>query len=220
MILSDQDILATCKNGTSIAIEPFSEESIQAASYDLRVGDQAASSAEKKVFDLTKTGFIEVKPGDFVIVLTHERLMLNEQHAGRFGLTSSYARKGLLATVAPQVDPGFRGRLIIGLTNLSSKPIVVPHNDRFLTIEFHRLEQPSSSPYDGPYQGRDKLSPEDIKTVMEREYMSQPEMMRTLETLVSTVEELKQTVSWRLPLILGAIVAAGFVLTGILASLL
>ena len=212
MILSDQDILSTCKSGSSIAIEPFSEKSIQPVSYDLRVGDQAASSAEKKVLDLSKTGFVEVKPGDFVVVITHEKLTLDTQHTGRFGLTSSYARKGLIATVGPQVDPGFQGRLIIGLTNLSTKPIVVPHNDIFLTIEFHRLQKPSSEPYSGRHQGREKLMPEDIQNVMEREYMSQTEMMRTLEALVSTVEGLKHTINWKLPLILGAIIAAAFIL--------
>ena len=42
---------------------------------------------------------------------------------------------------------------------------------------------------------------------MEREYMSQTDMMRTLEALVSTVEGLKQSLNWRLPLIMGAIMA-------------
>jgi len=215
MILSNQDIRTACEAGSSIAIEPFAEELLQPASYDLRVGHQAASSSEKRVFDLAKEGFIEIKPGDFVVVLTHEKLKLDVQHTARFGLTSSHARKGLIATVGPQVDPGFQGRLVVGLTNLSSKPIALPYKDKFLTIEFHRLEQPSLSPYDGPYQNRYELSPEDIKTVIEREYMSQTEMMRTLETLVSTVEglkttmeSLKQTVSWQLP-ILSAIVVVG-----------
>ena len=146
MILSNKDILDTCKNGSSIVIEPFPKELLQLASYDLRVGDQAASLAKKEVLDLTKTGFIEITLGDFVIMLTYEKLALDSQHTARLVLTSSYARKGLLATIGPQVDPDFEGRLIIGLTNLSSKPIVLPYKDRFLTIEFHRLEQPSSTP--------------------------------------------------------------------------
>ncbi len=220
MILSNEDILNTCKNSSSIVIEPFSEELLQPASYDLRVGDQAASSAKKEVLDLTKTGFIEITPGDFVIMLTHEKLTLDLQHTARFGLTSSYARKGLIATVGPQVDPGFEGRLIIGLTNLSSKPIIVPHKDRFLTVEFHRLHHPSSTLYECPYQGRDKLSPEDIKIALEREYMSQTEMMRTLQALVSTVKDLKQTVNWKLPLVLGGIMLLGFTLLGIMGAAL
>ena len=220
MILSNENILDTCKNGSSIVIEPFSEELLQLASYDLRVGDQAASLAKKEALDLTKTGFIEITSEDFVIMLTYEKLALDLQHTAHFGLTSSYARKGLLATVGTQVDPGFEGRLIIGLTNLSSKPIIVPHKDIFLTIEFHRLEQPSSTPYEGPYQGRDRLSPEDIKTALEREYMSQTEMIKMLETLVSTVDNLKQTINWKLPLILGGIMAVNLALFGVIVAVI
>ena len=38
---------------------------------------------------------------------------------------------------------------------------------------------------------QDELSPEDIRIVMEHEYMSQTEMMRTLETLVASVGRLE-----------------------------
>ena len=213
MILSDRDIRAACSDESGeFRIEPFSEASVQPASYDLRAGDQAASSSTKQLTDLTKAGFIEISPGDFVIVTTFEKLSLSARHVARFGLTSTYARKGLIATVGAQVDPGFRGRLVVGLTNLSTKPIALPHKDIFLTIEFHRLEKPVEVPYEGPYQGRDMLSPDDIRSAIEREYMSQTEMMRTLEALVTTVEGLKQSINWRLPLMMSIIMAAFFAL--------
>ena len=205
MILSDQDIRAAHQRG-ELSIEPFSDASVQPASYDLRVGHQAAVASDKQVFDLRTVGFVSIKPGDFVIVSTHEKLALDAQHAGRFGLTSTYARKGLIATVGAQIDPGFRGRLFVGLTNLSAKPIALPHKDVFLTVEFHGLERAVQIPYAGPYQDRDELAPDDIRVVMEREYMSQTEMMRTLEALVSTVDGLKQSLNWRLPLTLGAMI--------------
>ncbi len=213
MILSDRDIRAACKmEQGGISIEPFSERLIQPASYDLRVGRQAASSSHKKITDLEKTGFVEIRPGDFVLVTTCEKLTMSARHVGRFGLTSTYARKGIIATVGAQVDPGFCGRLIVGLTNLSTKSIALPYKDTFLTIEFHRLEKEVEVKYAGPYQDRDALSPDDIKAVMEREYMSQTEMMRTLEALVTTVDSLKESIAWRLPLILGSIVMVSFLL--------
>ncbi len=97
---------------------------------------------------------------------------------------------------------------------------MLPHKDIFLTVEFHTLEQAAEVVYSGPYQDRDELSPEDIKVVMEREYMSQTEMMRTLETLMSTVEGLKQTVTWRLPLTLGAIITMGVGVSFLMVRLL
>ena len=206
MFLSDKDIREALDNG-HLKIEPFTEGSVQPASYDLHVGDQAAVSSDRSVVELDKKGFVQINPGDFVIVSSYEELALDASHAARFGLTSTYARKGLIATVGAQIDPGFRGRLFVGLTNLSTKPITLPHRDVFLTVEYHGLAHAVEAPYSGPYQDRKELSPEDIRVVMEREYMSQTEMMRTLESLVSTVDSLKQSLNWRLPLTMGLIIA-------------
>ncbi len=49
------------------------------------------------------------------------------------------------------------------------------------------------------------LGPEEIKIVMEREYKSQTDMMRALEALVSTVGGLKDTLSWKMPLVFGLV---------------
>ena len=49
------------------------------------------------------------------------------------------------------------------------------------------------------------LGPEEIKIVMEREYMSQTDIMRTLEALVSAVGGLKDTFSWKMPLVFGLV---------------
>lgn len=217
MILSDQDI-QTAQDAGSIKITPFDAGQIDPASYDLRVGNQAASSSEGKKINLQETGFIQVRPGDFVIVSTLEWLEFDTQHAARFGLTSSYSRHGLIATTGAQIDPGFRGRLFVGLTNLSSKEITLPQGDKFITVEFHRLASPAKKPYSGPYQGRDELGPDEIKVVMEREYVSQTEMMRTLESLVSSVNGLKQTLNWRVPVVVASIVAIFLTLHTVLIS--
>lgn len=220
MILSDKQLTDACtQEEGGICIEPFDKDRIQPASYDLRVGKQAAVSSKKACVDLAERGFLEIEPGDFVIVTTHEKLSLDPRHVGRFGLTSSFARKGLIATAGPQVDPGFKGRLLVGLTNLSGRPIVLSHKAEFLTIEFHRLEQAVATPYKGDYQGREELTQDDIVAVMEREYMSQTEMMRTLETLVTTVNALEKTVSWRLPMTMAIILTVIMTIFGVCFSL-
>lgn len=237
MILTDADIRAASADPDGgIGIEPFDADSVQPASYDLRVGAEAAVSSLKAVVDLESKGFVTVEPGDFVIVSTMELLRFDNRHVGRFGLMSSYSRRGLIATVGPQIDPGFRGRLFVGLTNLTRRAISLPHGDPFLSVEFHRLEKPSEHAYNGPFQDREKLSPHEIRAVMDHEYLSQTDMMRSLEALVSTVGELKdavakleglpgvvegirQNVTWRYPLLVSAIVAAIILVGGFVFSL-
>ena len=120
---------------------------------------------------IKKKGFFELKPGDFAIILTRELLSFDAWHSARIGLRSGYARKGIIATTGPQIDPGFKGRLKIGLTNLSPHKIALPYEDDFITIEIHKLSEAVENPYSGPYQGDERLSPSDIAAVTEGENM-------------------------------------------------
>lgn len=96
----------------------------------------------------------------------------------------------MIATTGPQIDPGFRGRLIVGLTNLTPKPVTLPFKDDLVSVEFHRLEQPSSKPYAGPYQDRFELGPEEIEFITESEGMALSEVLTTLKSLSANVGKL------------------------------
>ncbi len=194
MILTDRQIREACEKG-DIVIEPFDEGQIEAATYDLRVGEQGATTSTKRLVNIRETGSLLLAPGDFGVVTVHETIKLGPQHAARFGLRSKFARKGLIATTGPQIDPGFYGRLIIGLTNLTPRSVSLSHKDDFISVEFHRLEEPVSKPYSGPYQGRTELGPEDIEAIMESEGMALSEVMTMLRSLSENVGTLTKDVT-------------------------
>ncbi len=193
MILSYDDIIEAQKN-EEIKIEPFDHDQIEAASYDLRIGAQGATASGKKLVNLEEKGFIVLKPGDFGLLITLEKVQLSPQHVARFGLRSKFARKGIIATTGPQIDPGFSGRLIVGVTNLTPKEVTFSYGDDFLTVEFHRLKQPTSKPYKGPYQGVTKLRPEDIENITESEGVAFSEVITILGSLSSNVGQLSSDV--------------------------
>jgi dCTP deaminase len=198
VILTNDQILAAQKSG-DIVIEPFNEDKIQGASYDLRVGPQGATTSTKRIIDLEKMGFMTLEPGDFGVVTSLETLRLGPQYTARFGLRSKYARKGIIATTGPQIDPGYYGRLIVGLTNLTPKAVSLPYRSDFLSVEFHRLEQPSTKPYDGPYQGKLSLGEEEIEAITETESMALSEMLTALRSLtqnVGTLASRMKTFEW------------------------
>ncbi len=194
MILTDSMIRQACSEG-SVGISPFNDQQIQPASYDLRVGPEAAVSSRRGKVNVKEKGFVELDAGDFAVLVTEEVISLNNQHSGRFGLRSKWARKGLLATTGPQIDPGFKGRLGIGLTNLTSRKIALSHLDDLLTVEFHRLSEPVERPYSGPYQDQSSLSNEDLEAVLEREILSLSEVNTTLRSLAANVKRLEESVS-------------------------
>ena len=194
MILTDRQILEAHRSG-DVVIEPFAEAQIQGATYDLRVGDQGATTSGKRVVNLKEVGFMSIQPGDFAILTVLEIIRLGPQFVGRFGLRSKFARKGLIATTGPQIDPGFHGRLIIGITNLSPRPVSLSHGDDFVSLEIHRLEEATTKPYSGPYQDKLSLGPEEIEAITESEGMALSEMLTSLRVLTQSVGTLTTDVT-------------------------
>ena len=99
MILTAQQI-EEAHLARDIIIDPFEQDQVQAASYDLRVGAQGATTTAKKLVNIEQEGYLLLQPGDFAVVTVLEELTLGNQYAGRFGLRSKYARKGLIATTS------------------------------------------------------------------------------------------------------------------------
>jgi dCTP deaminase len=208
MILTHDQIIEAQKQG-GIVIEPFAEKQVQAATYDLRVGSQGATTSTKKLVNLKEHGYLALQPGDFGVVTCLETLKLGPQYAARFGLRSKYARKGLIATTGTQIDPGFRGRLILGLTNLTTKTVALSYEDDFVTVEFHRLTEATTHPYEGAYQDRTELAPSDIEFITETEGMSLSEMLLTLRTLTQNVGALTTQIGvfkWIIPVIAAVLI--------------
>lgn len=224
MILTDRQILETYKKG-DIIIEPFDESQIQAATYDLRVGEQGATTSTKKRVNIKEIGYLVISPGDFGVITVLEKIELGLQYAARFSLRTKYARKGLIAQTGTQIDPGYHGRLIVGVTNLTPRPVTLPYKDDFLSVEFHRLEEPVSKPYSGPYQDRLELGPEELEPITESEGMSLSEMLTMLRSLSENVGALTADVAsltsefrankWVVPIIL----VIGMAIVGILVAL-
>jgi len=193
MILTDNQIKEAIRVG-DIKISPYEDGQVQSATYDLRVGPQGATTSSKKLVDIKAEGVLVLKPGDFGIVTALEEITLGPDYVARFGLRSKFARKGLIATTGPQIDPGFSGRLIIGLTNLTPRPVSIPYKDDFLTIEIHKLSERPEKFYNGPYQNITELRPEDIEMIIENEGMALSEVVTTLQSLSKNVGDLNSNV--------------------------
>lgn len=205
MILTDRQIEDAIKRG-DITVDPFEPGQLQPASIDLRVGEEGATTKGKRRISIKDTGFIILEPGDFGVICVFEEIRLGAQYAGRIGLRSKYARKGLIATTGPQIDPGYHGRLTLGVTNLTPHPVSIPYKDHLLTLELHRLEEPSRNPYSGPYQRKLGLGAEDLEVIAEGDGMAFSEVLTTLRSLTSNVADLTsqmKTMQWVIPAVLG-----------------
>lgn len=207
MILTGGQILQAHRNG-DILVDPFDEGQLQPASYDLRVGAKAITVGADRLVDIDKSGYLSLRPGEFALITTREVLRLGPQYVARFGLRSKHARKGLIVTSGPQVDPGFHGPLHAGVTNLTARPIPLAYGDDFLSVEFHRLGE-AATEYRGPYQNLISFTPEEIEQIIDRRGMILSEAVDMLGEIGQRVRDLEtqaKMVQWFAPLTL-AIVA-------------
>lgn len=169
MIYPDQDIVKLLLEGI-IAIDPLEDPDtqIQPASVDLRLGPEVFLPASQefnraKHVDIT-SGRFDIRPGEFLLGTTIERVRLPAGIAARVEGRSSLGRLGLLVHVsAGFIDPGFDGQITLELANLSTRPIRLTQGMRICQVVFHAMTAPSARPY-GPergshYQGQRGVTP-------------------------------------------------------------
>lgn len=196
----------------TLLITPYSERSLNPASYDLTVGGKALKSTreDNPIVNLEQEKVLSVGTGEFVELLTRERVELPTDICGRFGLRSYYTRKGLQMFGGPQVDPGFKGNLIVSLFNSGPRPIVLKYGEDFCTIEFNRLEQPSEKPYSGLYQNTDDFPSENIEFVTGAKGVTLYEVVKLMKSLEGDVKWMKYLLLAIFAAIVGELLARFF----------
>lgn len=205
-VLSDNQI-KECQKKLKL-IEPFDESLLGPASYDMRIGQRVLKSikgrGESPIVNLEEERVLQIGTGEFVEVLTLEKVHLPNNICGRMGVRSYFTRKGLVSFVGPQVDPGFEGNLVISLFNTGPRTIVLKYGEPFCTIEFSELSEPCGKPYSGVYQRQNDFPSDNVEFIIGAKGI-------TLYEVVDVMRGLRSDVKWLKILLLaifGALVAA------------
>ena len=168
--------------------------------------------------DPSRRGLLTIPAGDFALVKTFEWVRLSPQAAGHIGLRSHYAKRGLDLLAGPQIDPGFEGYLVVGLTNLSPRDITIPYKEQFCTVEFYEFAEPVSQPYRGEYYGQQGISGRDLELLVDAQGMTFGEVIKSLGSLSASVNDLSHWVKpsvWAIPVIVTIGIAVIATLTAI-----
>ncbi|KUK76889.1 MAG: deoxycytidine triphosphate deaminase [candidate division WS6 bacterium 34_10] len=161
MVLSDKGIKKALKEG-HINIDPFVEENLQPASYDLHLGKTLL------LFDRGNNSLIDIKkpmeslmvkheigeegyilhPKEFILANIKEVTGVDDQHVGFLHGKSSLARIGLLIhATAGLLDPGNELRLTLEMYNLSPLPIKLYPDMKIAQITFESIDNKCERPY-------------------------------------------------------------------------
>jgi deoxycytidine triphosphate deaminase len=202
-VLMTDEMIRSAIRGGMFRIDDFSDSHLQPASYDARLGEEAITSSLREKINPSNKGLFTIPAGDFALVTTHERFEMPTDIAGHIGLRSHYSKKGLALLSGPQIDPGFRGVLVIGLSNLSPRDITIPYKERFCTIEFYKLAEKATVPYVGEYQNQGGISPQDLENLVEAQGMTFGQVIKLLGELSLNVKSLSESIGiikWIIPI--------------------
>ncbi|MDR0912896.1 MAG: dCTP deaminase [Methanobrevibacter sp.] len=168
-ILSDVDIKKYIDDG-KICIDPIedAEKQIQPSSVDMRIGN------EFKTFKIVRKPFIDPKdptdissymqsifidegdsfiihPGEFALATTYEFVEIPDDLVARVEGRSSMGRLGITMHVtAGYIDPGFKGKITLEISNIGKMPVALYPGQRVCQIVFETMTSPSQKPYGHP----------------------------------------------------------------------
>ncbi|MBI2074234.1 MAG: dCTP deaminase [Candidatus Levybacteria bacterium] len=166
MVLSDQDLKKALKNGL-IKISPAIDFKTQLGpcSIDLRLGKTF------RVFEHSKSPYINpldknhsneitrevtvkdgeqfmIQPGDFVLAVTLERIVIHPSLLGRLEGRSSLGRLGIVVhSTASVFEPGWDGQAVLELGNLGRIAVALYPGMRICAMTFEKLTSPAQTPY-------------------------------------------------------------------------
>ncbi|HUC39160.1 MAG TPA: dCTP deaminase [Candidatus Acidoferrum sp.] len=172
MMLSDKSIREYIKEG-KIKVEPFDlEKQLQAVGIDLRLDNvfREFKISHKPFIDLREehlnidTNVVTVPegeiyiihPGEFVLGVTLESVELPTNIVGRLDGRSSLGRVGIIVhSTAGRVDPGWKGKLTLEISNIGKLPIALIPGMRFCYLMFEEISSTVEKPYKGKYGGKE-----------------------------------------------------------------
>jgi dCTP deaminase len=176
MILSDRDIKKYIKEGKiKITPKPNFEVQLGPASLDFRLGhefrvfnhnfkpyidphDKSTFENLTEIVKIKKGKPFVLQPGQFVLGITIEEIWLPDDIGARIEGRSSWGRLGIIVhSTAGYIDPGFKGRITLEMSNIGMLPVLLYPGMRICQIAFEKLSSPSETPYpkkkDAKYYG-------------------------------------------------------------------
>lgn len=124
-------------------VYPFDERSVKGATYEVGISGNIYywdENSRKHILSVNAQpgGEVELQPNSISFVETDVEFRLPHYLAARFNLHIKLVHRGLLLGTGPLVDPGFRGKLLIPLHNLTNERYTISAGEKIVWVEFSK----------------------------------------------------------------------------------
>lgn len=117
--------------------------------YNLHLGNEIYISTNALPQRLKPREFFTIHPGDFVLLITKEKLNMPNDIMGFISMRFKYKQKGLINVSGFHVDPGYSGKLIFSAFNAGPKDIVLRESDPVFMIFFQGVNKNCKYTFNG-----------------------------------------------------------------------
>ncbi|HLQ15220.1 MAG TPA: hypothetical protein VK256_05110 [Candidatus Eisenbacteria bacterium] len=136
-----------------------------------------------------------IRPGELVYVMSEETVDLPNDMRADLSLKRKISHLGIMVLGGSSIDPGYKGKLIFALYNLSTRPFPLQAGNKLIAAQFYRLgpgEQPpaTSKPPEPLYAFPDDL----VQLMAVYEPATAEGLRQSLHDLTRTVEDLKRQI--------------------------
>ena len=141
-ILSEHDLKAAIKEGT--LIKDGSVESCEGIKYDFILSNMALTTDAGRPVDLdSHAENAVIKPGEIAFVMTKESLHLPNDIYCQLSTKRKLSLDGIVILGGLIIDPNYKGKLIFGLHNISSRNYPLMPGKKLVAGVFYRVNNKS-----------------------------------------------------------------------------
>ena len=125
-------------------IYPFYEKEMKSASYEVALLGKVIywdENGKKVSRDINRDGEFTFKKNSIAFVTPEPTFRIPEYIALRFNLKITHVHRGILLGTGPLVDPGYEGKLLIPLHNLTNNNYKFKGGEGLIWVEFTKLSE-------------------------------------------------------------------------------
>ena len=200
------DNLTLLLNSSAKVIDPYDPNKIKNGAYELSLGGQVflTDSSPRSVKNLVADEKIEIKPGQFALLLTKEYVKIPKDRIAFISIKAGVKFKGLVNVSGFHVDPGFEGNLLFSVYNAGPSNIILSNGSPYFPIWFAELDQVQE--YKGNHEKQIKIPDDPVEALSQGELASPNVLSKRIEEN----KFMKTKIEWAILAIFGIMVAILF----------
>lgn len=168
-------------------ISDYDEKNVKNGAYELSLGEEVfqTDANPRTVKKLAIDDKIEIKPGQFALLLTREEVKIPKDRIAFISIKAGVKFKGLVNVSGFHVDPGFEGKLLFSVYNAGPSSILLTSGKPYFPIWFAELSE--SQEYKGTHEKQQHIPDGPIESLSQGELASPAVLSKRIDDFKSDI---------------------------------